>query len=83
MDFDKISAWVNIGTVPYQFSQNFDIVSVSAFRERQNFRHKSWHYDLIDCTVGIWGNNSSACEIDSLSRQILSKTTMLAFDPLA
>lgn len=83
MNFDEICTWVYIGTVPYKFSQNLDIVSIGSFRERQDFRHESWHYDLIDSTVRIRRNNGSTSEIDTLSRKILSKTTMLAFDPLA
>jgi len=82
MNFDEICAWMYIGTVPYKFSQNFDIVSVGPFRECQDFSHESWHYDLIDSTVGIRRNYGSASEIDTLSRKILSKTTMFAFDPL-
>lgn len=39
--------------------------------------------DLIDAKVGIGGDDSSPGEVDTLSTQITSETTLLTLQPLA
>lgn len=66
-----------------QFAKLLDIVSIDSLWEGEHFGHKYGYHDFIDCAIRVRRDNGSTCEVNTLTRQVLSEATMLAFDALA
>ena len=49
--------------------------------ERAAIREEGWT-NLVDPKVGIWGDDGSPREVDSLSRQVSSEPTLLSLETL-
>ena len=82
-NFDKVGSRVHLRTGQDQFAKLLDIVTIDFLGEGQHFGHKYRNHDFINCAIRIWRDNGTTCEVDTLTRQVLSEATMLAFDALA
>lgn len=81
-NFNKISSWVILRSLKDQASKLFDVVAIDFVRESQDFGHEDRHHDFIDSAVGVRRDDRAASEVDTLTGQILSEPTMLAFNTL-
>ena len=74
---------MNIWPVSYKTFELLHVVLIDSFRIGEVLGYVDWNHYLIDGTVRVWRDNSSSSKIYSLTRQVLSETTMLPLKPLA
>jgi hypothetical protein len=74
---------VVLWTISNELTKLFNIVTIGALRISENFGHQSRHNNFINSAIRIWGDDSTTREVNTLSRQILTETTVLTFNSLA
>jgi hypothetical protein len=78
----KIRTRVHIRSIPNSLLETSNIVGCDAFRECEDLGYTFWDGDFVDTEVGIGGNDGSSGEVDSLSGEVSSETTLFAFEAL-
>jgi len=69
---------MNIWTIPDKLLNFLHIMLVNSLRIGQVLCYVDGNHNLINPTVGVWGNDSSSSEINSLSGQIQPEPALLA-----
>lgn len=74
---------MHIAPIPHRLPQPINVETGNPLGIRQYFRHTLWNGDLVDAQIRVRGYNGTAREVDTLSGEVASETTLLAFETLA
>ena len=79
---DVICTRVFVSTVEHELFQLLDVVSCNLLGIGEVLCDTLWNSNFLDAQVGIWPNDGTAREVNTLSRQVLTETSTLALQPL-
>lgn len=74
---------MHVAPIPHRLPQPVNVETRDSLGISQYLRHTLWNSDLVDAQIRVRGYNGTAGKVDTLSGEIASETTLLAFETLA
>jgi hypothetical protein len=79
---DIVRTGMHIASIPHGLPQAIHIMTSYSFGICQDLRYSLWYSHLVDSQVRVRRDDCAPGKVDTLSRQVSSKSTLFAFEPL-